>query len=318
MGTALSCVLAATGHRVVLWDRDLDVVAGIQKRHKNPRSLTSVHLDSAITAEARMPHALFGADVVVFAVASSAVREIAMQAKEHIDKNAVIVSVAKGIEEPSLLTMSGVLEEVLGARFRNQIVAFSGPTFALELATKAPTAAMLGSVRANAYADRAVRSLSAEWVRVYQTRDMIGVELSGVVKHVIALTIGIIDGLKYGDNTRAWVLMESFRELARLIWKRGGQQETVYGLAGMGDAVGASFAQESRNRQFGELIAHGKTIAQTLEIINETVEGVNAVGALHLLAQKEKMSLPVLTTMYSIIHGKKKAKPLFEVLLRSI
>jgi len=315
---ALGVVLAENKYSVVFWDIDQKVIAGINEKHKNPRSLPDVKLDKSVSAEPDILRAVFGADMVVFAVASGAVREVALRAKDALARNCVIITIAKGLEEGTLKTMVQVLRDALGARFDHQIAALSGPTLAPELANKKPTAAMLASAKSNAYIKRAVDAFSNDWFRIYETRDVVGVELAGVVKHAIAIASGITVGLGYADNTRAWILTEGFREMARLIWKLGGQEETVYGLSGLGDALGTSLAAESRNVEFGTLLGKGKTVAKAREIVGQTVEGITAVDSLYKLSVKEKLNLPLLRSTHEVVTSRKKVKQVFEDLIRNM
>jgi glycerol-3-phosphate dehydrogenase (NAD(P)+) len=315
MGTALSTLLAANNYKVTLWDMEEDVVRGINHLRSNPRSLKDIKLHRSIRATHNMQKALIGADLVVFVVASQAVREVASQAKDFIASNCVVVCAAKGLETGTHKTMTEVLGESLGSGFKNQITAFSGPTLAIEIAQKKPTAVMIASERSNTYSKRAVDAFKSDWFKVYETSDVVGVEYSGVAKHTLAIMAGMVFGLGYGSNTYGWLMTEGFRELSRLIWKLGGQEQTVYGIAGLGDALATCFAKGSRNRTFGELLGKGKSVAKANETIGETVEGIHAVDALFQISKKEKLNLPILQTIYQIVSNKKKASKSFTELL---
>lgn len=316
MGMALGAVLSSNGFKVTFWDIEEQVVEGIAKRRKNPRSLSHIKLPQSVSADSDIGRAVFGADIVVFAVSSAAVREVALSIESHVARNCVVVVAAKGLEGTTLKTMAEVLRESLPGGFKNQIMALSGPTLAGELAEKKPTAAMLASPQSNAYSKRALAAFNNQWFRVYETRDMTGVEFAGVAKHALAVCAGIMDGLSYGDNARAWVLTDGFREISRLIWKLGGAEETVYGLAGFGDTIATSFAAQSRNRRLGELLGKGKTTNQAASAIGETTEGIGAVEALHTLAIREHLRLPVLEAVYTVVSLKKKADKVFRELLK--
>ncbi len=303
MGTALAAVLSSNGHKVTLWDNNAEKVASLNRKHRR--------------AEADLVKAVLGADIVFFAVASSAVRAVGAGVKNALDRNAVIVVAAKGLEGKTLATMVEVLQSALGAAFNNQIMALSGPTLAAELAQKKPTAAMLASFKANAYSQRARAALANDWFHVYETRDVLGVELGGVAKHVLAIMAGVMDGLSAGSNARAWMLVEAFRDISRLIWKLGGAQETVYGLATLGDIFATAFSADSRNRRFGELLGAGKTLARAQAAAGETVEGIHAVESLYKLALREKLNLPTLEALYKVLILKKGVKAVFNDLLKS-
>jgi len=318
MGTALGMVLSANKFKVTFWDIEGNVVDAITKKHKNPRSLKKLELPQTIRAEGSIERAVANADVLIIAVASRAVRDVAMQIADHLPRNCVIVTVAKGLEGDSLKTMIEVLKEELPANFRNQTFALSGPTLAPEVAEGAHTAAMIASEKANAYTKRALSALSSDWFHVFETRDVVGVELSGVGKHVIAVVSGIMNGLDMPDNTRAWIFTEAFRDVSRLIWKLGGQEQTVYGLAGFGDSVGTSFAKGSRNRRFGEQLGKGKTPSQAAHVVRETVEGIAATEAFHKLALREKLRLPVLQAVYEVVTLKKNPETVFAKLIEEL
>lgn len=311
IGMALSTILSANGYKVCFWDIDEKVVDGINQKRRNPRSFPKIKLPDSVRAEADIKKAVFGADLALVSVASGAVREVITKIRDVLARNCLIINIAKGLETGSLKTMPEVIAEILPPTFRDQIIAISGPTLAEEVVGKIPSAAMLASRKDNAYSQRAKEAFNCPWFRLYETRDMMGVALGGVVKHALAVIAGIADGLKYGSNTRGWLLSEGFREVSRLVWKMGGQEETMYGLAGLGDALATCFSPESRNHQFGELLGKGKSVERALALVGQTVEGVPAVEALHKLALRERLNLPLLQALYDIIALKKSASKIF-------
>ncbi len=316
MGTALGIVLSSNGFKVVFWDIDEEVVFGINKNHKNPKALLGVNLPVSVKAEMSISKAVMGADLVIFAVASGAVREVALKAENSLSRNCVVIVASKGLESSSLKTMAEVLTDALPGDFKNQISVLSGPTLATQLAEKKPTAAMLASEKSNVYSKRALEALNCKWLVVYETRDVLGVELSGVAKHAVAIACGIMDGIGFGDNTKAWILTDAFREFSRLIWKLGGKEETVYGLAGFGDVIATSFSKDSRNRRFGELLGKGESVSKAKDSIGQTIEGISAIEALHKLADNEKLQLPILSAVFEVVSRKKKADKIFSGLLK--
>lgn len=315
MGTAMGVALSANDFSVVFWDKDKEVVAGINKKHLNPRSLPHIKLEKNISADERITEAVFGADIVLVALPSHVLRPVAFDFKDALARNAVVISVSKGLEVGSLDTMTGVLTEVLPGFIANQIMAFSGPTLAGELAAKKPAAALLASKKSDAYSRRACEALSTDWLHVTETRDVLGVQLSAVAKNALAVMFGIIDGLGYGGNGRGWLLTEGFRDLSRLIWKMGGKEDTVYGLAGFGDMIATALSLESRNRMFGELVGKGRSVAKALEIVKQTVEGIDAIESLHQLAAKEKLPLATLQALYEVVVANKNAAKVFAGLI---
>jgi glycerol-3-phosphate dehydrogenase (NAD(P)+) len=318
MGMAMAFVLSENNYKVTLWDIEPHVVDEINKKHKNPRSLPEVKLDKGVTAESNIKFAVKNSDMVVFAVSSNAIKSVAFEVRDSLARNCVLVSVAKGLEKDTFKPLLKVIQAELPGRFHYQIAMLSGPTLAHDIAERKPTAAMLASERSNAYTKRALQAFRNEWFHVYETRDVMGVSLSAVAKNALAVGSGIMAGLDFGSNTYAWVLTEGFREMARLIWKLGGQEETVYGLPGLGDTFATSFSTSSRNRSFGELLGKGKTVNRAITQIGETVEGVDAISALYKLALKEKMNLPVLHALYEVTDLKKNAKKVFTELVREL
>jgi len=318
MGTALATVLAENKYKVMLWDVEREVTDGIMRFHKNPRSLNEIVLESSIKADHDIARAVGNRDLVVIAVASSAVRDVAAAAAGVLARNSIVVCVSQGLEPKSFKTMPEVILEELGARFRYQIMLLSGPTFAREIAAKRPTAATLASERSNEYSKRALEAFSNSWFVISETRDIAGVALSGVAKNALAVASGIMEGMGYGYNTYAWILTEGFRELSRLIWKLGGSEQTVYGLAGLGDALGTCLSPESRNRSFGELIGKGKTVTAALQKVGETVEGMAAIESLHQIAAKERLKLPILAALNDIVIERKKADKVFKELVQNL
>ncbi|OJI06345.1 hypothetical protein BK004_04235 [bacterium CG10_46_32] len=318
MGTALATVLAKNKYKVTLWDVEKEVVQGIARFHKNPRSLSNLTLDTSIKSEADIIKAVSSRDLVVIAVASGAVREVATQISTVLSRNCVVACVSKGLEPQTFKTMHEVILEQLGSGFRYQIVMLSGPTFANEIAEKKPTAAMLASERSNEYSKRVISAFSNDWFRIYETRDIVGVSLCGVAKNALAVGSGIMKGLDYGFNTYSWILTDAFREFSRLIWKLGGAEQTMYGLAGFGDTIGTCFSEASRNRTFGELLGKGKTISAAIAEVGETVEGIGAIEAMHRLALKERLKLPILEALNEIVTNRKKADKVFGELIRNL
>ena len=318
MGMATAVILLEQDFKLTFWDIDKKVVDAIATQAQNPRNFPEIRMPKHTRALSDISEAVFGADLVVFSVASPYLREVAMPARQALSRNVAIISVAKGLEQNSLKTMVDVLEESLGGNHHEHIMAFSGPTLADEIARKMPFAAMIASKRDNSYSQRGIRAFSNSWSKIYETRDVLGVEIAGVAKHLTAIMAGVVQGLDWGDNTRAWILSEAFRDAARLIWKLGGTQETVYGLAGLGDTFASAFSPLGRNRQFGELLGQGNTIAKAQSVVKDTVEGITAVDCLHKLALREKLRLPVLQAAYDVVVGKEKAGKVFEELLKNL
>lgn len=315
---AMAVILLEQDYKLTFWDIDKKVVDGISGAAANPRNFPEIIMPKHTRALPEIGEAVFGADLVVFSVASPYLRQTALSARLALSRNVAIVTVAKGLEQNSLKTMVEVLEESLGGNYHDHIAAFSGPTLAAEVVQKKPLAAVIASRRDNSYSQRAIRAFSNNWCKIYETRDVLGVEIAGVAKHLTAMVSGIAQGLGWGENSRAWILSEAFRDAGRLVWKLGGTQETVYGLAGLGDTFASAFSPLGRNRQFGELLGQGNTVAKAQASAGDTVEGITAVDCLHKLALREKLRLPVLQAAYDAVVGKEKAGKVFEELLKNL
>jgi len=318
IGMAMATVLVENKYKVSFWDIEGEVVDGINLFHKNPRSFPEIKLDKSVRAYNDVSKAVATSDMVVFAISSKAVREVASSVADHLPRNCVIVSLAKGLEEGTFKTMAQVIREELGGNFEHQITVLSGPMLAHDVIEKKPTAAMLASGKSNTYVNRAIDAFSNDWFKISQTRDVVGVSLCGVVKNALAVSSGIMVGFEYSLNTSSWILTEGFREMARLIWKLGGTEETVYSVAGLGAMLATSASDDSRNHEFGELIGKGKTVTRALQTVGETVEGAHAIDALHKIALREKLNLPVLASLYEIVSQKKKASKVFDELVRNL
>ncbi|OIO49238.1 MAG: hypothetical protein AUJ34_01575 [Parcubacteria group bacterium CG1_02_41_12] len=318
IGTAMATVLQENKYKVSFWDINEEVIDSINLFHKNSRAFPNLGLEKSIRAYKDIGKSVASADLVVFAVASRAVREVAASVKDHLPRNCMIVSLAKGLEDSTFKTMPQVLREELGGDFSHQIAVLSGPMLADHLITKNPTCAMLASEKSNTYIKRAKEAFENDWFKIIETRDVTGVCLGGVVKNALAVCSGIMDGMGLSPNTRAWILTEGFREMARLIWKMGGQEETVYSVAGFGDFLATAFSDSSRNHEFGEFIGKGKTVTRALQTVRETVEGLGIIEVLHKIALKEKLNLPVLASLFDIVIQKKKATKVFEELERNL
>ena len=235
-GTALAKLIADGGNPVRMWAFEPEVVEGINGGHENPFYLQGVRLPDNLTATGDLPEALHGADVVLLAPPSHVFRKVLTTGAKHVPADAPLIIATKGIEEHSCLIMTEVAAEILGWKAWDRIAVLSGPSFAKELARGDPTAVSLGC-RNLGLAEELQRFLSGEVLRAYATEDVMGVSLGGAVKNVIAIAVGMCDGLGYGDNTRGAVMTRGLKELARLGIALGGRFDTFYGLSGIGDLI---------------------------------------------------------------------------------
>lgn len=299
-GTALGDVLARNGHRVTLWAHDPAVARELRESSTNARYLPDVALSPSLTATAEMPDALSGASVVVSATPSHAVGEVFEQARPDFPDGALAVSGSKGIEIETGLRMSQVIERALGKRAEGGLAVLSGPSFAAELVRGLPTAVAAAS-RQSEEAVRCQRLFQNDHFRVYTQTDVIGTELGGALKNVIAIAAGISDGLELGHNARAALLTRGLAELVRLTVALGGEEPTLSGLAGVGDLILTCTGGLSRNRRCGLALGRGASIEEALEEVEQVVEGIPTTRAARLLAERHGVEMPIVDAVYSIL-----------------
>lgn len=298
-GIALARLLAVNGHTVTVWSalpRELEALAATGT-HPN---LPGMVLPKTLLYQPEIGPALEGCDLVLFAVPSIFVRSTAEKAKPYITSAMTVVDVAKGVETPTLLTMTGILEDVLG-QVPAGIVALSGPTHAEEVSLDLPTAIVSAS-KDEAAAKRVQDIFMNNNFRVYTNTDVIGVEIGGALKNIMALCVGISSGLGYGDNARAALITRGNAEMARLGCAMGGQAATFMGLAGLGDLVVTCTSMHSRNFRAGILIGQGKTKEEAKAQVGMVVEGLNALEAAVLLAEKYQVEMPIVTAANAVIN----------------
>ena len=300
-GTALADCLARNGHPVTLWSHELEVATGIESDRRNDVYLPGVDLDPTLHASSNLQKVLDGAEIIVSVSPSEFVRNVMEQARPHISGRPLLVSASKGLELGSDLRMSEVLLEVLGAELAEGCVVLSGPSFAVELARRQPTAVTLAS-RSEDNAVAVQGLFQNEHFRLYTQSDVIGTELGGSLKNVIALAAGISDGLGLGDNARAALLTRSLAEIRRLTHRLGGEPETLAGLAGVGDLILTCTGDLSRNRTVGLQIGRGQSLDEVLSGMISVAEGVRTTKAAVDLAESHGVEMPIAVAVYSILY----------------
>jgi glycerol-3-phosphate dehydrogenase (NAD(P)+) len=312
-GTALADMLASRSgeggaHQVRIWAFEPDVVHCINTQHQNPVFLPGFALAPALTATSDQAEALEGADLIIYATPSQHFRAIARAGSGSVARDAVVAVASKGIEQGTLALMSDVVaEEVPGRR----IVAISGPSFAKEVAERQPTAIVAASESSDA-ARVAQAALSNAAFRVYTHDDLVGVELGGALKNVMAVATGIVEGLGLGNNSRAAIITRGLAEMTRLGVAIGARASTFAGLAGIGDLVLTYTGALSRNRAVGVAVGGGKTLEQALAGKPTVAEGVATTKSAMALAQREGVDMPIVNTVYRILfdgHTAKRAIP---------
>jgi len=301
-GTALSLVLLDNGHEVCLWSYDPQEAALLARNRENP-FLEGVPLPEKLQITSDLS-CLEGADMVVCATPSFAVRETGKKVAPYLQPDMILVSVSKGIERNTNLRMSQILQESTGNVCK--VVALSGPSHAEEVARKLPT----GCVAACPDRDAARFVQDAfmnDYFRIYTSYDIIGVELAGAMKNVVALSCGICAGLGYQDNTRALLMTRAMDELAHLGEQLGGTRRTFGGLAGMGDLIVTCTSMHSRNNRAGILIGQGKSVQEAMREVGAVVEGYYAAESIHQLAERENVEMPICRCAYEVLYEGKLA-----------
>ena len=299
-GTALAIVLERNGHDVCVWSYERDVAQAINGERRNPY-LEGIVLPERLRAETDLGTAVRGAELVVSATPSQFVRRVMSDAAPELDSSALLVSASKGIELGTLLRMDEVLGQVLPARLMERFCALSGPSFAKEVAEGVPTAVAIGS-RDEASAGRARALFQTSSFRVYTNRDVIGVEIGGALKNVIALAAGATAGLGFGHNTLAAVVTRGLAEITRLGLAVGAERATFYGLAGLGDLVLTCTGSLSRNRTVGFRLGQGETLEHILSDMTAVAEGVKTTEAARELARRHGVEMPITEQMYAILY----------------
>ena len=303
-GTALAILLANNGHEVTLWSAVKDEVDMLSEHREHKDRLPGVILPENISITADLEAACTEKELIVFSVASPYVRQTAKNASPFIRDGQIIVNVAKGIEESTLYTISDILEEEIP---QAKVAVLSGPSHAEEVSKGIPTTVVIGC-KCKETAHFAQDIFMSPVFRVYTSPDVIGIELGGSLKNVIALAAGIVDGLGYGDNTKAALMTRGIAEMSRLGIKMGGQMETFSGLSGVGDLIVTCTSLHSRNRNAGYLIGQGRTMKEAMDEVKQVVEGVYSAKAALGLAKKYECSMPIVEQINEVLFEDKPAK----------
>lgn len=295
-GSALAMVLADNGNDVTMYMRNSETAAEINEYHTNSRYLQDVKLNSEIIATTNIAD-VSDCEIVVFAVPTQNIRSVLNENSGIFNEHAIFVNVAKGIEIGTNKRISEIFSEFFD---ENRFVALSGPTHAEEVAIKMPTAIVAASLSDNAMSTVQDVFMNKDF-RVYTNEDVIGVELGGATKNILALGLGIADGLGFGDNTKAAIMTRGMHEIARLGIALGGRPETFYGLTGMGDLIVTSTSMHSRNRRAGILIGQGQSIEETEKKVNMVVEGIKTCKAVKSLIEENDVEMPITEEIYNIL-----------------
>lgn len=304
-GTALSIALARKENiNITIWDRSKEVIDDINLNHKNSKYLKDIDLSDRIKGENDIEIAVKNADYVVLSLPSHVIRQYCSKISKLVNKNTIIISIAKGLEQGTLKTMSEIIEEEMPD---NHVVILSGPSHAEEVSIGIPTA-IVASSKDNRVAEKVQDIFMDEKLRIYTNNDIIGVELGGAVKNIIALAAGILDGAGYGDNAKAALMTRGMSEIIRIGVKLGGNPKTFYGLTGMGDLIVTCTSMHSRNRRAGILIGKGYSMEEACTEVNMVVEGVKACKAIYELKERIGVAMPITEALYDVLYRSKDVK----------
>jgi glycerol-3-phosphate dehydrogenase (NAD(P)+) len=300
-GTCLA-LLCARENDVTIWSRNPDLAEGINRDRRNPRYLKDIALPDSVRATTDLSECVGDKELVICAVPSHSLREVMAKAAPMLSPDAILVSAVKGIECESGMTMHQVLCDVLPEHHHPRIVCLSGPSFAREIAQHKPTVVTL-ACREEAYAISVQATLSCPWFRCYSHTDVIGVELGGALKNVIAIAIGIGDGMRQGHNSRAALMTRGLAEITRLGVHLGADPTTFLGLSGMGDLVLTCTGDLSRNRRVGLALGEGRRLDDIIEELGEVAEGVRTTRAVCGLAGRLGVDMPIAHMVRQVLDG---------------
>ncbi|WP_343251014.1 NAD(P)H-dependent glycerol-3-phosphate dehydrogenase [Diplocloster hominis] len=312
-GTALAWMLNRNGHEVTIWSIIPAEVEMLKNDREHRDKLPGVHLPENIRITGDLKQAVMDREVLVLAVPSVYTRSTAHSMSIYVSEGQRIVNVAKGIEEKTLFTLSDIIEEEIP---QADVAVLSGPSHAEEVGRGLPTTCVIGA-RTRKTAEYLQNIFMNEAFRVYTSPDMLGIELGGALKNVIALAAGIADGLGYGDNTKAALITRGMTEIARLGMKMGGKLETFSGLSGIGDLIVTCASKHSRNRRAGYLIGQGYTMQAAMDEVKMVVEGVYSAKAAVCLAHKYKVEMPIIAQVNQVLFdGKPAAEAVRDLMIR--
>jgi len=302
MGTVLAILLCEKKKRVRMWGYDAEQLSQIQSEGENKKFLPGYKLPGSLLFECKDEQIMADADLIVSAVPCQFMRGIWKRLKDYVPEDIPIVSVAKGIENDTLLRPTQILSDVLGKEVSS--IALSGPTIADELARRLPATAC-AACRNEKLAKKIQKTFSISWLRIYTNTDIIGVELAGAVKNIIAIAAGIIDGIGAGDNAKAALLSRGLAEITRLGVACGAKPQTFAGLTGLGDLVTTCISPKGRNRSFGERIGKGQTVEEAQRATESVIEGVATCQSVIELTRRLKVEMPITQAVFKVLFENK-------------
>ncbi len=317
-GTTLAILLHHNGHEVTLWEHKRHYAKVLSRTRENKILLPGIKIPKEITITHSLEESCTNQHMIVLAVPSQFIRGVLHNMKRIDFADTTFVSVAKGIEKDTLLTVSQIVKDELKHLSYSQIGVLSGPSHAEEVARKIPTAVVAAS-RDYSTAKQIQSAFITSYFRVYSSTDILGVEYGGALKNVIAIGAGIIDGAKFGDNTKAAIMTRGIAEISRLGIAFGAKPETFSGLSGMGDLIVTCMSKHSRNRYVGEQIGRGKKLKDVLKKMAMVAEGVETCRSVHQLSEKHKIETPIASAVYKILFEDRDAtKVTYELMTRDM
>jgi glycerol-3-phosphate dehydrogenase (NAD(P)+) len=315
-GTAIAEVLASNFDEVSLWGRDPVLVASLNAKHENATYLPGIPLSPRVKGTTSLEEGLRGAELVVASAPSHATRDLLGKAQGLLPRHVPLITVTKGIENDTLLTMTEVMEDVLPEEFHPYLAVLSGPSFAKELALKMPTAVTIAS-HWDKVALRCQKAFQTDTLRAYVSNDVVGVQYGGALKNVIAIAAGCAEGLGLGHNTRAGIITRGLAEIGRIAVRKGANPLTLSGLSGMGDLVLTCTGELSRNRRVGMELGKGKPLAQVLGEMKQVAEGVKTAKSARDLSRQTGIELPICDQVFAITYeGKSPKAAVIELMAR--
>lgn len=300
-GTALSIILSKR-NKVYLWGPFPEYINFLNKTRENKKFLAGVKIPKAVSVISDLEEAISEAEMVILAIPAEFVRSVIKKLKNFSLSQKIVINVAKGIEKESLMLISEIIRQELGQL--DKLCILSGPSHAEEVARNIPTAVVVASLNEEV-AQKIQQELANENFRIYRSFDIVGLQLGGALKNIIAIAVGICDGLSLGANTKAALLTRGLAEIGRLGVQMGGSLSTFAGLAGMGDLVATCFSGYSRNRKAGEEIARGKKLREILKETEMVIEGINTVQSVIKLAERYDVEMPISREVYSVLFKNK-------------
>lgn len=316
-GTALAMVLSDNGHETRLWSNKPEQAAEINQHHINQRYLPDQHLPESLRGYSDFEMAVKGADAVVFVVPTKAIRQVAKEVAPFLEENTVIVHASKGLEQETHKRISEILAEEIPENKRNGIVALSGPSHAEEVAVKDLTTITAASSQLSS-AEYVQTIFMNDYFRVYTNQDIIGVELGGALKNIIAVGAGALVGIGYGDNAKSALMTRGLAEITRLGVSFGADPLTFLGLSGVGDLIVTCTSIHSRNWRAGKMLGEGKDLDDILENMGMVVEGVSTTKAAYELATQKNVELPITTAIYEVVYNKADVKEVITELMNRV